>query len=124
MKAKLEAILAQGLIWGFVAVIVVIPVSLLGSCVFSMFAPPSTEQTANRMIAEAEVIIKNGLKDPDSAQFDKAHYTGKAVCGLVNAKNGYGGYSGFKRYVVVGPLGAIEGTPQFEKIWNKACRGA
>lgn len=121
MKAKLEAILAQGLIWGFVAIIVLIPLGLLGSCVMSFFAPPSQEQIAGRMVAEAQVVVKNSLKDPDSAEFGEAHYTGKAVCGLVNAKNGFGGYSGFKRYVVTGPLVSIEGSPKFETLWKKAC---
>ena len=42
------------------------------------------------------------LKDPSSAQFRdvKLNFHGDALCGQVNAKNGYGGYNGFKGFVV------------------------
>ncbi|MBK3463049.1 hypothetical protein [Pseudomonas haemolytica] len=46
--------------------------------------------------------IRSALKDPASAQFKDvriADVTG-AVCGQVNAKNSYGGYSGFARFAV------------------------
>lgn len=39
-------------------------------------------------------IALASLKDPDSAKFQNI----KGVCGEVNAKNGFGGYSGFKRF--------------------------
>jgi hypothetical protein len=46
------------------------------------------------------------LKDPGSAQF-KGERVGreKAVCGQVNAKNGFGGYTGFSSYVA--PAGDV-----------------
>lgn len=51
--------------------------------------------------------IRNQLKDPDSAKFEglsfiKYSKNGKVhqlVCGSVNAKNSYGGYTGFKPFV-------------------------
>lgn len=47
--------------------------------------------------------IKAVLKDPDSAVFGKAsagvNAAGKVlVCGLVNARNGFGGFTGFKPF--------------------------
>ncbi|RKL15377.1 hypothetical protein BFJ72_g15351 [Fusarium proliferatum] len=43
------------------------------------------------------------LKDPDSARFRnvrlKAYFDGAVVCGEVNAKNSYGGYGGFTKFV-------------------------
>jgi hypothetical protein len=46
--------------------------------------------------------LKSKLKDPDSAQFKWTKITRSAgaegrvyYCGMVNAKNGYGGYTGF-----------------------------
>jgi hypothetical protein len=52
-------------------------------------------------IAAAHERVKDVLKDPDSARF-RNDFAGKggAVCGFVNAKNSYGGYDGFKRYIV------------------------
>lgn len=47
---------------------------------------------------EKETIsaVKNSLKDPDSAQFQDV----KGYCGEVNAKNSYGGYTGFKKFYI------------------------
>lgn len=43
--------------------------------------------------------VKGLLKDPDSAQFKGVVQTGPSTyCGWVNAKNGYGGYSGFQLF--------------------------
>jgi len=43
------------------------------------------------------------LRDPDSAQFQDAFIIGtsknRTVCGIVNAKNGFGGYSGYAPFV-------------------------
>lgn len=41
------------------------------------------------------------LKDPDSAVFKDVWHVGggRALCGQVNAKNSYGGYSGFRPFV-------------------------
>lgn len=59
----------------------------------------------------AEQVIKSNLKDPDSAKFSELYvvpYTGKnsteammTVCGYVNAKNSFGGYTGNKRFAVL-----------------------
>jgi hypothetical protein len=53
-----------------------------------------------------ERAVKNKLKDPDSAKFkwmklaDGAITTSSAIvyCGLVNSKNGYGGYVGYQPF--------------------------
>ncbi|MFW2112531.1 hypothetical protein [Acinetobacter geminorum] len=42
-------------------------------------------------------IVKKELKDPLSAQFRDI----KGQCGYVNAKNSYGGYSGFEQFIVL-----------------------
>jgi hypothetical protein len=42
--------------------------------------------------------VADTLKDPDSARFRNQ----KSVCGEVNAKNSYGGYVGFRRFIAVG----------------------
>lgn len=56
-----------------------------------------------KTIAAAQEAVKKGLKDPDSAKFQNLRITdydgGKVVCGEINAKNSYGGYVGYKRFV-------------------------
>ena len=49
----------------------------------------------------AEQRVADELKDPSSAQFRKVkHFPNGNSCGEVNAKNSYGGYVGFKSYMV------------------------
>ena len=61
---------------------------------------PSSED----FIKIGESLVKDGLKDPNSALFESSyHASGEGdgyVCGQVNAKNSYGGYTGKKPYYV------------------------
>lgn len=58
--------------------------------------------------------VRDALKDPESARFDRPFLAARAaagdmmVCGLVNARNGYGGYTG--RNYVIGTIPAA-GSP-------------
>lgn len=56
-----------------------------------------------KTIAAAQDAAKKGLKDPDSAKFQKLRIAdfegGKVVCGEINAKNSYGGYVGYKPFI-------------------------
>jgi hypothetical protein len=49
-------------------------------------------------------IVKAYLKDPNSAEFRliKINKGGESACGLVNAKNSMGGYTGDKQFIVQG----------------------
>lgn len=79
-----------------------------------------------RLIVRSESIIKSSLKDPESVEFSQTMYVQKppTVCGSFNAKNGFGGYTGFKRYVYNGSEMHVEGyTPNFDVKWV-ACVGA
>lgn len=64
------------------------------------FLKSNTEVDA---INSAQKYIKLSLKDPNSAQFQNVrvavYESRKIICGEVNAKNSYGGYVGFKRFV-------------------------
>ena len=52
--------------------------------------------------AEAKRFVANRMKDPGSVQFRSVRsYSGGVVCGESNAKNEYGGYTGFKPFVYV-----------------------
>lgn len=57
----------------------------------------------DRMIESAKSSVRSRLKDPASAQFSQLRIVGSGpdarVCGFVNAKNSFGGYSGDERFV-------------------------
>ncbi|MCL4678886.1 MAG: hypothetical protein KJ017_09900 [Alphaproteobacteria bacterium] len=74
--------------------------------------PPAPVKTESRELTEKEksaitVEVKNNLKDPDSAKFkwEKFIYSGDptfgSYCGHVNAKNGFGGYTGDQMFSVL-----------------------
>lgn len=73
--------------------------------------------------------IKAKLRDPESAQFrDVAFHSGSGTpitCGEVNSKNGFGGYSGFERFIAAGDvLTVIESEMadgEMDKLWDKFC---
>lgn len=59
-----------------------------------------------KVINEMRQLVRESLKDPESARFeqlglfrgeDESSYS---LCGLVNAKNSYGGYSGNTRFIL------------------------
>jgi hypothetical protein len=53
-------------------------------------------------IQAAEDAVRASLRDPDSARFGNVWFIERsgAVCGGINAKNAYGGYTGENRFVV------------------------
>ncbi len=52
-------------------------------------------------LLQAQDMIRSQLIDPGSAQFRNVQGRGDAaVCGEVNSKNRFGGYVGFRRFVV------------------------
>ena len=70
---------------------------------------------------ESKMALMNFLKDPNSAEVRNQN----GNCGEVNSKNGFGGYTGFKRYIASPTVVAIEGenmsSSEFESAWNKVC---
>lgn len=70
-------------------------------------APVVFAQNYSAMVSKAKTAVSRDFKDPEGARFrDVGIYkstTGKggvSVCGEVNAKNSYGAYVGYKRFVV------------------------
>jgi len=74
----------------------------------------------NRLAREK---IMDRIKDPDSAQFRNQ----RGGCGEVNAKNSFGAYTGFKRFMVSGgDMAFIDGDPAladgaFDEAWRTLC---
>lgn len=88
---------------------------------------PSDKQYA--WIDIGKEAIKSQLKDPDSAKFrNVAFYSGGGIpiaCGEVNAKNGFGGYGGFERFVAAGDqLAFLESqvSDGIGPVWDKYCK--
>lgn len=67
--------------------------------------------------------LKSVLKDPSSAEFrnEFVHQTSGHLCGEVNAKNSFGAYVGFRRFVSGPAQVAIEGAPAFQGAWGALC---
>lgn len=88
-------------------------------------------------IADAMRLVRANLKDPRSAQFsnvaiyDSPEFSnpGKRVrsaCGIVNAKNSYGGYVGARRFIVMLGIDNVLFEPdefdaKFEEGWQVRC---
>jgi len=79
----------------------------------------------NQILQKGVEAAKARLRDPDSAKFRSlAAYAPSVVCGEVNAKNGYGGYAGFERFISAGTPDSTA-FPQdkgFDDAWAKYCR--
>jgi hypothetical protein len=59
------------------------------------------------MVEKVKTAVAKSLKDPESARFNSPFVASKnskgiTVCGFVNAKNSYGGYTGDKPFLVGG----------------------
>lgn len=68
------------------------------------------------LVAKAKTAISRDLKDPDAAKFRNIGIykstTGKggvSVCGEINAKNSYGAYLGFRKFLVSDDIAIIDG---------------
>lgn len=86
---------------------------------------PEIKPVAQIDAAMVEVVTRSLLKDPDSAKFEgiRPGLAG-AWCGNVNAKNGFGGYTGMRRFVIARPnLFEIEGEGfAFYTAWKERCQ--
>ena len=76
------------------------------------------------LIDQAEASVRAKLRDPASAIFSEERIVGtgpdRRVCGFVNAKNGFGGYSGNQRFVsFMGTLAYIGDEQPLEAIWSR-----
>lgn len=68
--------------------------------------------------------VKENLKDPESVKFRNVNNG----CGELNAKNSFGGYIGFKRFLVKPQTLEIiiedqDDNVAFEPLWDKFCVG-
>lgn len=94
--------------------------------------PPTN--ISDRWIEQATAAVAQRMRDPGSVQFrDITHRSlngvdDYVVCGEVNAKNGFGAYAGFTRFIVIAgePPMMKDKDPFQEFFWQyfTACTGA
>lgn len=80
-----------------------------------------------------KAVVTSRFKDPSTAQFRNVVAYGvkpsmiSFLCGEVNAKNSYGAYTGFKRFVTIGATTAEIEDPKntfvIDKMWFSTCTG-
>lgn len=81
----------------------------------------------NLWIIKTQDGVRNRLKDPGSAEFRnvffKRHEGTPIVCGEVNSKNGFGGFTGFQHFVGAGEAMVYleEEVADFSQVWNEMC---
>lgn len=80
-------------------------------------------------MSKGKESVRLKLKDPDSAEFKKVFFSDSSgvpmTCGEVLAKNSFGGYSGYQRFISAGNSKLTfleEAVSDFENLWNKVCR--
>lgn len=85
----------------------------------------SNPAEARAAIARAKTVVADEMKDPGSAQFRGVFtYRDLMVCGEVNAKNAFGGYVGFKRFVsFLSVVTFDDGSAAFSERWLRDCKG-
>lgn len=92
-----------------------------------------TESNQSLFIVAAQEGIERKLKDPSSAKFRSVFYNYNeanrthVACGMVNAKNSFGAYKGFERFVSDGRQvhvleSDMKSGQEFAKVWNKLCQ--
>ena len=113
------------------------PLGLLMTAVMVIFlircqmqdsAPPNAELKDSSYIIRQQESISDKLKDPDSADFKNSfvsHQMGApVVCGYVNARNGFGGYGGFERFISGGSIQVLESQMaegEMDESWITVC---
>lgn len=104
---------------------------LISACSNTDSTPDSKSSDAAKKESYIELNqerIKGQLKDPESARFRNVFVSNTIyisddtpmVCGEVNAKNSFGGYTGFKRFVSHGSVQLIEANMadgEIDKMW-------
>jgi len=82
-------------------------------------------------IANTQRAVKAQMKDPGSVRFRNTQfkaYQGRVpvVCGEINAKNGFGGHTGYQRFIASGEtfgpfLEEMMPAGEFAKSWSEFC---
>lgn len=61
----------------------------------------------NRTRTEAKQLVRNALRDPESAIFRNVVIHGGTVCGESNSRNGFGGMGGWEPFIAMPQVGTV-----------------
>lgn len=100
---------------------------ICASCA-AVAADLTLQQKKDLYVMEMQDRVRAQLKDPDSAEFRAGHFSekggAKVVCGEVNSKNSFGGFTGFQRFIAAGNLVFLEenmAAGEMDKSWSLLC---
>lgn len=69
----------------------------IGFALTVIFSAPVAAESL--LAKEAVAAVRERLIDADSARFKIDHERGRSICGQVNAKNRFGGYTGYNLFL-------------------------
>jgi hypothetical protein len=113
---------AGALLLALVALLVLLAIAACGET-----PAQKKHREATVLTAMGEKYVKEKIREPASAQF-RNQFIGKggAPCGEVNAKDAFGAYMGYQRYISVArelTMLAQDLPPdEFEESWQEMCR--
>lgn len=80
-----------------ILILIAISIALIGT-----LPKPDRERLSDvAREVDARMAVQQLARDPGSVQFRNMRVTGTVVCGWFNARNGFGGMSGFQPFVHV-----------------------
>lgn len=89
-------------------------------------AAPSPAVAETRLERQAVARVRDRLRDPESARFSYvATMPSGNVCGLVNAKNGFGGYGGPRGWIywtATDSVMIMQPGPGADTVYKGVCR--
>ena len=108
-----------------IALLLALPVA---ACVNTIAVTTEPFKPTAAELAQSRAIIAGGMKDPASAQFREGrsyvlNNGDRVFCGEVNAKNSYGGYTGFTPYWLRMRGGSVAST-LFDEVAREGCAQA
>lgn len=90
-------------------------------------ADPLADENAT-LIARAEIAVEAQLRDPESVRYEHVYVARKSglpvVCGMVNAKNAFGGYVGSRPFIHAGDVLTIanpDNVAEFRALYDQVC---
>lgn len=105
---------------------------ILGGYVIFASSPNTESKDERDNIARIRIAkenIQKVLVDPQSAEFNhvyvKKDKSGKKIiCGYVNAKNRFGGYTGYEKFISFGGVVALQSQNinDFGATWDEYCK--
>ncbi|RYG98651.1 MAG: hypothetical protein EON58_06475 [Alphaproteobacteria bacterium] len=75
------------------------------------------------IVSEAQARVRQVLREPGSAIFGPTYFSqkGNVVCGVVNARNGFGGMSGNQRFIVFQNRVVMASDSDLPQKWKQHC---